>query len=225
VLSKFVLTNLDLYISSRTLYGLAVEGDAPRIFARTNARGVPIYALGASTLLCLLAFMNVSTASSVVFTYFVNLVTIFGLLTWISILVTHIYFIHARKAQGIPDTALAYVAPFGKWGSFGALFFCILISIFKGFNYFTHSPSYGAFDYKDFITAYLGIPLFLIMIFGFKLIMKSSGVRPEAADLYSGKAKIDREEEEYVEKQREKHHGLNESKWERYYRRTIGTVF
>jgi yeast amino acid transporter len=43
----FVLSaaNSDLYIGSRTLYGLAVEGKAPKIFRRVNRLGVPYVAL------------------------------------------------------------------------------------------------------------------------------------------------------------------------------------
>ncbi len=89
---------LDLYIASRTLYGIAVEGNAPRFLTYTDKRGVPVFTLGISSLFLLLAFLNVNTASATVFTYFVNLVTIFGLLTWISILVSYIGFIRARKA-------------------------------------------------------------------------------------------------------------------------------
>lgn len=232
MLRRFVLqltylqTCQDLYIASRTLFGLASIGNAPRIFAKTDKRGIPIYALGLSSLFCLLGFLNVSTSSATVFSYFVNLVTIFGLLTWISLLVSHIYFVRARRAQGVPDSALAYVAPFGLWGSVGALFFCILIALFKGFSYFTHSPStYGDFDYKDFITAYLGIPLYLIMIFGYKSIMKSHGVKPHTADLFGGKQAIDDEEEKFVEQEKLRHHGLVETRWQRMYRRSVGVLF
>jgi yeast amino acid transporter len=216
---------LDLYIASRTLYGLAVEGNAPRIFKRTDVRGVPIYALGLSGAFCLLAFLNVSTGSATVFGYFVNLVTIFGLLTWISILVSHIFFVNARRAQDINDSELAYRAPLGKWGSVGALFFCCLIAIFKGFSVFTYSPSYGNFDYKNFITNYLGIPMYLIMIFGYKVIMKSHRVRPEMADMYGGKQRIDDEEAEFIAQQMEKNDGQVEGTWQRIYNRTIGVIF
>ena len=222
---QYKLTVIDLYIASRTLYALSVEGNAPHIFKRTDARGVPIYALGLSSAFCLLAFLNVSTSSATVFGYFVNLVTMFGLLTWISILVSHIFFVNARHAQNIPNSALAYKAPLGKWGSVGALFFCCLIAIFKGFAVFTYSPSYGNFDYKTFITTYLGIPMYLIMIFGYKFIMKSQRVRPETADMYGGKQKIDEEEAEFIAWQMEKNHGKVESKWEKIYRLTIGTLF
>lgn len=67
----FVLSaaNSDLYIASRTLYGLANAGKAPRIFARTDSRGVPIFALGFSTLFCLLSFMAVKAGAFTIFGY------------------------------------------------------------------------------------------------------------------------------------------------------------
>lgn len=68
-----------MYIASRTIYGLAKEGKAPAFLARTDKRGVPYFALGFSALFGLLAFMNVVEDSKVVFGYFVNLVTIFGM--------------------------------------------------------------------------------------------------------------------------------------------------
>lgn len=204
LLFVFSASNSDLYIASRTLYGLASEGNAPAIFRRTDKRGVPLYSLGLSAAFALLAFMNVSDDSKTVFSYFVNLTTIFGILTWISILVTHIYYVRARRAQNVPDTALAFKAPLGVAGSYGALFLCILIAITKNFNVFTHSDDYGNFDYKNFVTGYLGIPLYLILIFGYKLWTKSKGVKPHEADLWTGKDIIDREEEEFVAAKRAK---------------------
>ena len=109
-------------------------------------------ALAASVLFCLLAYMNVSDDSRTVFLYFVNLVTIFGLETWISILVTHIYFVKARKAQNLPNSAMPYVAPFGIWGSYFALATCVLVALTKNFAAFTYDEDYGNFDYKTFIT-------------------------------------------------------------------------
>ncbi|ORY18233.1 amino acid permease/ SLC12A domain-containing protein [Clohesyomyces aquaticus] len=194
----FSAANSDLYIASRTIFGLAEQGYAPRIFAWTDKRGVPVPALAISGLFTLLAFMNVADDSKVVFGYFVNLVTIFGLLTWISILLTHIYFVRARKAQGIGNEQMPFVAPFGLLGSYIGLFFCILIALTKNFSVFTYDKKYGKFDYKNFITGYLGIPLYLIMIFGYKSWHKTQGVRPANADFYTGKDEIDREEEAFL---------------------------
>lgn len=193
----FSASNSDLYIASRTLYGLAKEGKAPKVFAKTGKNGIPYPALALSSCFCCLAFMATTTNGSTVFKYFVNLVSMFGLLTWISILVSHIYFVRAREAQGIPNTALVYTAPLGKWGSIVTLGFCCLIALTKNFSVFTGNT----FDYKTFITGYLGIPLYLILIFGHKLIMGSKEVKPHEADLFTGKDKIDREEQEFLAKQ------------------------
>ncbi|RPB05063.1 dicarboxylic amino acid permease [Choiromyces venosus 120613-1] len=217
----FSASNSDLYIASRTIYGLACEGKAPAFLAVTNKRGVPVYALGVSSLFSLLAFMNVKDESKIVFGYFVNLVTIFGILTWISILVTHIYFVRARRAQGVTDDQLAYTAPFGIWGSYGALFFCSLIAVFKNFNVFTYDKKYGNFDYKNFITGYLGIPLYLIMIGGYKFWFSNTGIPASQVDLFDGKDKIDREEEEFLRMKALK--GEKKGSW--FYRTFIAWLF
>jgi len=220
----FSASNSDLYIASRTLYGLASDGNAPAIFKRTDKKGVPVYALGFSALFALLAFMNVSNDSKKVFGYFVNLTTIFGLLTWISILTTHIWFVRARKAQNIPNTAMPYVAPLGLYGSYFALGFCILIALTKNFDVFAVGYKKG-FDYSTFITAYLGIPLYLIMIAGHKFWTKSKGVKPHEADFYTGKDIIDREEEEFLARKAAKMEssGANNAGW--FYKHFVSWLF
>ncbi|RYP92134.1 hypothetical protein DL770_001715 [Monosporascus sp. CRB-9-2] len=190
----FSASNSDLYIASRTLYGLASDGSAPKIFRRTDNKGVPLYALGFSACFAMLAFMNVSDDSRKVFTYFVDMVTIFGLMTWISILVTHIWFVRARRAQGLPNSAMPYVAPLGIYGSYGALAVCILISLTKSFQVFVK----GRWDTATFITSYLGIPVYLLLISGHKIWTRSKGVRPHECDFYTGKDIIDREEEAFL---------------------------
>ncbi|KAF3479667.1 dicarboxylic amino acid permease [Arthroderma uncinatum] len=220
----FSAANSDLYIATRTIYGLAREGKAPAILARTNRSGVPIYALALSTCFALLAYLNVSDDSKVVFGYFVNLVTMFGLLSWISILVTHIYFVRARRAQNVPETSLAFKAPLGLAGSYGACAFCILIAITKSFNVFVPSPkTYGNFDYKNFITSYLGLPVFLILLFGYKFYTKCKGVKPEEADLWSGKEEIDREEAEFLAQETLKREQNGDAGW--FYRTFVSWLF
>ena len=198
----FSAANSDLYVATRVLYSLAKEGNSHRIFARTDSRGVPVFALGLSSLIACISFLNVASDSRVVFGYFVNLVTIFGLLTWISILVSHIYFVHARRAQGVVQRNMAYVAPLGLYGTYFALAFCILIAIFSNFGVFVHVPTRENpnFDYKTFITGYLGIPLYLVMILGYKVSMKSKGKTAMTADIYTGKEYIDYEEQQFLER-------------------------
>jgi len=217
----FSASNSDLYIASRTLYGLASDQSAPAIFKKTDRRGVPWPALLVCTVFTFLAFMNVTDDSRKVFRHFVNLTTIFGILTWISILVAHIYFVKARRAQDIPDSALPYKAPFGIWGSYIALFFCCLVALTKNFGVFIDDGE--PFDYATFITAYLGLPLYLILIFGHMIVMKSKGVKAHEADFYSGKDIIDREEELFVEREAIKK--ANATGRQKFYNRYIAWLF
>ncbi|KAE8444681.1 hypothetical protein EG329_014338 [Mollisiaceae sp. DMI_Dod_QoI] len=221
----FSAANSDLYIATRTLYSLAVEGNAPRIFARTNNKGIPVYALALSSAFCLIAFISTDVGAFKTFQYFVTLVTIFGILTWISILVSHICFVRARKAQNIPDSALVYVSPFGAIGSQIALVFACTITLFNGWATFVHDPETGAFDWRTFIVSYIPIPIYITMIFGYKFVMKSNTVIPEEADLYGGKAKIDMDESEFLAEEMRRKGGVLEKGYQRLYRVTLGNFF
>jgi len=221
----FSAANSDLYIATRTLYALSVEGNAPRIFSHTNNKGVPIYALGLSSAFCTIAFISVKVGAFKTFQYFISLVTIFGILNWIAILVSHIFFVRARQVQGIPDTALAFVSPFGRNGSITAVVFACVITVFNGWADFVHSPVTGKFDWKNFIVNYIGVPIFLCMIVGYKLIMKTERVRPEDADLYGGKARIDEDEAEFLAEELRRKGGVAETKLEKLYRVTLGNLF
>jgi amino acid transporter len=150
----FVLSaaNSDLYIGSRTLYGLAVEGKAPRIFARVNKRGVPWVALIFCLCFCALVFLNVATSSSKVFNYFVNLVSTFGAITWMCITYTHLQWMKALKAQGMSRDDLPYKAPGAPYLSWFALISTGIIVIFKGFDTFI------PFNKANFVTSYIAIP-------------------------------------------------------------------
>ncbi|KAM3077456.1 amino acid transporter [Clarireedia jacksonii] len=216
----FSAANSDLYIATRTLYALSVEHNAPRIFSYTNDRGVPIYALALSSSLCTIAFISVHIGAFATFQYFISLVTIFGILTWISILVSHIFFIRARQAQNVPDTALVYVSPFGLRGSIAALVFCCVITLFNGFTDFA-----GEFDWRNFLVHYVGIPLYLAMIFGYKWVRGSERVKARRADLFGGKEAIDRDEEEFLASEKARRGGSEETRAERWYMLTLGNLF
>ena len=124
-------------------------------------------------------------------------------------------------AQGILPGSLAYRAPLGIWGSYIALFFCCLIAVTKNFGVFILGGK--PFDYATFITAYLGIPLYLILIFGHIIFMKSRGYRAHEVDFYSGKDLIDAEEADFVEREREK--ALVATGRAKFYNRYISWLF
>ena len=100
--------------------------------------GVPYYGVLLSFLFCLLAYMNVSSGSAEVFTYFVNVVSLTGLIAWACILTFHIRFMKALKAQGLDRKKdLVYRSPYSHmvvtylW-SFVLLLFSSRISQYFG---------------------------------------------------------------------------------------------
>lgn len=65
--SAFSAGNSFLFCSSRILYGLAIRGQAPRIFAYCTKQGLPIVAVLASSSFALFSFMNVSSGGETAF--------------------------------------------------------------------------------------------------------------------------------------------------------------
>lgn len=146
------------------------------------------------------------------------------MLTWISLLITHIFFIRARRAQGVDESTLAYKAPLGIIGSSIALFFCVLVAFTRSFGVFIHNPEkYGNFDYKTFITSYLGIPLYVMAFTGWKFFKKTELIKPHNADLFTGKAEIDREEAEFEAIQAIENANL--SGWNKVYKKGLAWLF
>jgi len=184
--------NSDLYIGSRTLYGLAVEGKAPAIFKTVNRMGVPYPALILCTCFCALVFLNVEASGAKVFGWFVNLVTTFGALTWMSILYSHISFVKALKARGMSRDDLPYKAPFQPWGSWFALGSTLLITIFKGFD------SFMPFNTANFITNYIALPIFFFLWAGYKVVFRTKVIPSKNVDLVTGLRAIDEEETKFL---------------------------
>jgi amino acid transporter len=199
----FVLSaaNSDMYVCSRTIYSLAVAGYAPKFFCTTNARGVPYYGLMLSFAFSLLAFMTVSSSSAQIFQYFVNVVSLTGLIAWSCILVIHIRFMNALKAQGISrKTDLAYRSPLQPYGTWIALSICILVIFIKNFTVFIGND----FAYKSFITGYIVLPVFIIMYFAYKFWHKTSIIPASEVDLDTFRDVIDAEAIKYQEEDEER---------------------
>lgn len=76
--SIFSAGNTYTYAAVRTLYGLAIEGRAPKILRKCTRQGVPIYCFFVVMIFPLLSFLACSNSSSVVIGWFASLVTAGG---------------------------------------------------------------------------------------------------------------------------------------------------
>ncbi|KAG1795908.1 general APC amino acid permease [Suillus variegatus] len=178
--SAFSAANSFLFCSSRILYGLALRGQAPKIFARCTDSGLPFIAVAFSSIFALLALMNIKSGGATVFNWFVNLSTVGGFFGWGSINLTYIFFHRGMKYQGIDRKKLHYWNPLQPWLAIWGLSWCILFILVNGFEVF------WTFTASGFLTAYINIPLFFALYFGWKWMKKTEVWKPEEMDFVTG---------------------------------------
>lgn len=178
--SAFSAANSFLFCSSRILYGLALRGQAPKIFARCTNSGLPLIAVAFSSMFAFLALMNIASGSATVFNWFVNLSTVGGFFGWGSINLTYLFFHRGMKYQGIDRKRLHYWNPLQPWLSIWGLAWCIFFILINGFSVF------WGFTAAGFLTAYINIPLFFSLYFGYKYVKKTEIWKPEEMDFVTG---------------------------------------
>ncbi|KAL7958061.1 dicarboxylic amino acid permease [Trichoderma compactum] len=159
-----------IYIASRTLYGLARDSYLTQVFTRTYG-AVPIVAVGTASIFFLLALMNVTTGSNQIFSDLVSL----------RIMVTYLSFRRGMEAQNMPRASLPYTEPWMKLRVSGSLFITCLVVLFNGVGDFI--PSFQA---KPFVSAYVGIPIHIVLILAPKFLFRYSRVQPASMDLFTG---------------------------------------
>lgn len=193
--------NAFLYMSSRALYSLAVAGNAPKIFTRCTSYGLPIYAVLASCCFAPLAYLNVASAAGDVFNWFISLTNTAGYTSWIVCCVVFLRFRKALAAQGIAVPYQSKIQPYGAWICLVTFTFLLLMNGFTQFY-----P--GQFTAGGFLTTYLGIPLFLILWLGHKLIAGRKNPwmwQPSEVDLTTGQREVEADAEMWTRLEEHKH--------------------
>lgn len=192
--SIFSAGNTYTYCATRSLYGLALEGRAPRFLRKCTKAGVPIYCFLVVMCFPMLSYLSCGSSSSVVITWFVDLITAGGLIDFLVVGVTFICYHKACKVQGLDRKSLPYYGWFQPYGAWIALFFQSLICLFYGYTAFRHQ-----FDVETFFKNYTMQLLAPILFFGWKLIKRTKWVKPEEVDLIWERPVIDRYEARFLE--------------------------
>jgi len=187
LLSAWSCGNAYLYSASRTLYSLALDGQAPKIFKTCTKSGVPMYCVAVPSLIGCLSFMVASSSAVEVFGWFVNLATIGFVLSYTAFLVTFIGWYRALNAQGIDRKSLHWHAPFMPYAAYFAVGAGCVVIFFSGFNVFK------PFDVQGFVTCYFGVAFAAVMFVFWKFLKGTSFVKPAEADLTTGKSEVDAE--------------------------------
>jgi amino acid transporter len=151
ITSAWSSSNQALLSGTRVLFGLAIKGQAPKIFLRTTSWGVPYVCVLFNTAFMFLAFMALSSNAMTVFWWLVDLTAAGVLVSWSAILTNHIRLNLAMKKQGISRTELPFHNFWTPYSSPVALFMCLTILFTGGFSVFTK----GNWSASGFVSAYL----------------------------------------------------------------------
>lgn len=175
--SIFSAGNTYTYCASRTLYGLALEGRAPSFLKRCTKNGVPIYCFAVTLLFPLLSFLQVGNGSAVVLGWLVNLVTAGGVIDYIVMGTTYIFFYKACKAQGVDRRTFPYYGYFQPYSGYLGTAWMIIIVFTYGYS------SLKPFSVGSFFSYYTMLILAPITFTGWKLVKRTKFVKAHEADL------------------------------------------
>ena len=115
-----------------------------------------------------------------------------------SVSVAYIQFYKALRAQGISRDSLVFKSRFQPYTAWFSLSFFAIVILFNGF--YTFPSKTKKFDRNDFITAYIGIPVYLGLYLFWKFFKGTRWVRPEEADIQTGKAALDAADKHWPER-------------------------
>ncbi|KAH6606982.1 hypothetical protein Trco_006135 [Trichoderma cornu-damae] len=194
--AAFSAGNSYVYCASRSLYGLALEGKAPRFLATCTRAGVPVYCVGFVLLFALLSFLRLSSGTAVVLNWFVSLVTASQLINFCSVCVSYLCFHRALKAQGISRDSLPYKAWFMPYAAWYALVWTFVMAFVGGYTVFLPLP--GFWNVPDFLFSYAMIFVYPLLYFGYKFVRKTKIHKPEEVDLFKDVDEIEEYQRNFI---------------------------
>jgi AAT family amino acid transporter len=136
ILNAVVLTaalsayNSSLYSNGRMLHGLALQGNAPKIFKKVSSSGTPVSSVLFSSALTLAAVIMNFLIPGKVFLYLISIATIAVVFSWSMILITEIKF---RKNKGKEAHSLEFKMPLFPIASYISLAFLAMIVVLMAF--------------------------------------------------------------------------------------------
>ncbi|KAJ5460444.1 uncharacterized protein N7458_001996 [Penicillium daleae] len=195
VTSIFSAGNAYTYYGTRSLYGLALQGQAPKVLQRCTKAGVPIYCLCIVIVFPFLAFLNVSSGSAQVLTWLTNIITAAQVIDYIIICVTYLFFYRALRAQGYDRRTLPYYGYFQPYSAWIGLIWMTCVVCCYGYS--TFLP--GKFTVGGFFTYYTMVLAAPVLFFGWKFFKRTKFIKAHEADLIWDRPVIDAYEATFTE--------------------------
>ncbi|HEI8864594.1 amino acid permease [Serratia sp. AKBS12] len=107
--------NSGVYANSRMLFGLATQGNAPKVLTRVNPRGVPVLSIALSALVTSIGVLINYVMPGKAFELLMALVVSTLVINWVMICLAHLKFRAAKNRQGVIPHFKAFWYPFGNY--------------------------------------------------------------------------------------------------------------
>ena len=193
VTSIFSAGNTYTYCATRTLYGLALEGRAPRVLRYCTKNGVPVWCFCVVMVFPFLSFLQLSGGSVIVLNWLINLITAGGVINYIVMCITYIFFYRACKAQGVDRKSFPYTGWFQPYCAWIALVWMTLVVLCYGYS------SLGpVFSISSFFSYYTMVGIAPILFIFWKVLKRTRFVKPIEADLVWERPIVDAYEETFI---------------------------
>ncbi|ODV74954.1 general amino acid permease [Cyberlindnera jadinii NRRL Y-1542] len=168
LVSVMSVGNSAVYGGSRTIAALAAQGLAPKCFNYIDRMGRPIFGILLNSAFGALAYLVASEDQNTVFAWLMAITGLSVIFTWMSILICHLRFRMAMKAQGHSLDELPFTSQAGVLGS---LYGIVWLVIFLGVQFWVALFPLGSSsaNAKNFFQNYLGAIIILAMYIARKL--------------------------------------------------------
>ncbi|ODV92247.1 hypothetical protein CANCADRAFT_15816, partial [Tortispora caseinolytica NRRL Y-17796] len=167
-----------MYCANRTLYALAKQAKAPKIFARTK-NGSAVYAIWMTALIVCCSYFGAiePDSSSFNFTWVLTLSGNSMLIAWICTAVAYIRFYkglkhHPYVLQRDSDN-FPFHSPFQPYSAYVVTIFLSVLVLFSGFYVFFKS----SWSTADFISSYVPLFIFIVSTIAYKLYRRTRHVK------------------------------------------------
>lgn len=166
ITAAFSAGNAYTYCSSRTLYGMALDGYAPKVFTRCNQQGVPIYAVGVSLCWALISLLQLNSNSAVVLNWLINIITTSQLINFVCLCIIYLFFRRAYLVQKDTLPSLPFVSWWQPWTAIFGMICATAMIFIQGYTVFFRK----LWNVQDFLFNYLMIFIDLGIYLGYKII-------------------------------------------------------
>ncbi|UZP38450.1 hypothetical protein NXS19_006266 [Fusarium pseudograminearum] len=190
-----------IYLPSRILRTMALQGLILGKFAECDERGRPRWALAFTAVVAVvMSYMSLNAGGTEALNWFVSITSASFFSNWAIIAFTSFFFHRALKAQGDEIFSGRYAWRSFAWPSSPAYLMLVCVMLLVCLLYMAISPiGGGGFTAYNFFQNIIGMLLIVVFTLGYKVFMRTKWQSAKTADLQTGRNELRPDEIEFLD--------------------------